>query len=127
MSRRSLGEVEDDALAHERGGNFFERAGEPGRFEDVPFEEAAIEIDRLRILALHADGAFKPPIGRVQPMGEMLVEKSKALRLDGAAKLALAEDAHMAARLVVIVVGEGPADALRPVARNADGESTSRF
>src|SRR5690606_38829167 len=102
MSCRSLLEIENDALAHQRPGNLFERACEPGCLKNVPLKEALVEIDDLHILAFHAHRAFQPPVWRMQPMCEMAMKEGETTALNGTFKFAFAEDANMAARLVVV-------------------------
>ncbi len=122
-----LGEIENDALAHQRTGDLLQRPREPRTLQDVPLEKTLVEIDDLHILAFHADGAFQPPVWRMKPVREMPVEERETTALNGALELAFAEDTDMAARFVVIVVGQRPADPLRPVARYADGERAARL
>ena len=60
-----------------------------------------------------ADQAAEPPVGGVQPVGVVAPHRPQPGALEAADQLALPVDADMAARDVVVLVGQGPVDELR--------------
>src|SRR5207247_9023374 len=105
------GGVQDQALADERVEDALEAAHSRGRVGDVPDQEAVVETDERRPVVVHARRALQPPVRRVQGVGVVGPGHEEAGGAQTGRQLAGTVDAGGGALVVVVVVGQGRADA----------------
>ena len=102
-------------------------ASEPGLLHDVPGEEAVVEVDRGGIGAGRSQEAFEPPVGGMQAVGPVPVEKDNTAVFQQRSQRFGAVDADMALVGTVILLGQCPADFFREPARHADDQGSAGF
>src|SRR5215470_8549336 len=121
-SARRLVRVHDDALADQR----VERPlGQPGHrrvLHDVPDQQPVVGAGQRVAVPVHAHGALQPPVRRVQAVRVVVPADLEPGRAELGLQLRLGVDAHVAARRVVVVVRQPPADPLRQPGGHGHGE-----
>src|SRR5215475_1743239 len=110
---RRLMRVHDDALADQR---VQRPLGEPGHrrvLDDVPDQQPVVGAGQRVAVPVHAHGALQPPVRRVQAVRVVVPADLEPGRAQLGLQLGPGVDADVAARRVVVVVGQPPADPLR--------------
>ena len=88
---------------------------------DVPDQQPVVRLHERVVVVADADRALDPPVRRVQAVGVVLAVELQAGVGQLADQLLVGVDPDVAARGVVVVVGELPADHLGQPARHRDG------
>jgi hypothetical protein len=120
-------QIQHQAFSQHRVEQPVQKPRNPWFFHDVPGEKSVVEVDRKRIGSGGAHEAFEPPVGGVDAVGVVMIEKAGAGPLQPVDQVFFAVDAHMALVGIEIIVGQGPADAFGQVAGHADHQRFSRF
>src|SRR5262249_46049541 len=122
----SGGTVDHEALAYQGVETRLGEPDQPGPAHDVPDQEPVILAHWPGSVVVRADEAAQPPVGHVQGVGVAGAGHAQAGGRQPGPELVTAIDSNMAARPVVVAVGEGPAHPLREPARDADREGPAR-
>src|SRR6266508_5494250 len=112
--RRLVGfpEVDDDALAEYRVQRPFGQPGNGWALHDVPDEQPVVGTRQRMTIVMDADGAFQPPVQRVQAVRVVVPADDEPGPLELELQLGARVDADVPAGGVVVVLRQCPADAL---------------
>ncbi len=69
-------------------------SGYPWLFHDVPDQQAMVKVDRYRVRSCRTNETLEPPVGNVDAVGVMMLQKAGARPLQPVDQFFLAVDAH---------------------------------
>src|SRR5438105_3691676 len=120
-----LGRVHDEALADEGVEKALEQAYGPGAGSEVPDQEAMVEAGQESLVPAHPDCALQPPVRSVEGVGVVGPADGETGAGQPLPHLAGPVDADVAPFVAVVLLGEGPADALGEPAGDGDGHGAA--